>query len=118
MPFRTMGEARRSSESATARRQKPEAGPRPSGYQGTVLILRVGSGPQFVALVEGQGPAALRPHVGFGVEGFAPDRVVEQLAEHGAKARTVLREGAPAGILADAPDGIEIQLQDVNYGGG
>src|SRR6266481_2275558 len=31
-------------------------------------ILRVGSGPHFVALVEGKGPAASRPHVGFGVQ--------------------------------------------------
>src|SRR5262245_40950757 len=41
-------------------------------------ILRVGSGPQFVALVEGSGPAAFRPHVGFGVEGFAPEQIIKR----------------------------------------
>src|SRR6266704_1153995 len=38
-------------------------------------ILRVGSGPQFAALVEGSGPAAYRPHVGFGVQAFDPDQI-------------------------------------------
>jgi catechol 2,3-dioxygenase-like lactoylglutathione lyase family enzyme len=81
-------------------------------------ILQVGSGPQFVALVSGSGPAAFRPHVGFGVQGFVPDRIVERLAAHGVKARTRLRKGVTAEILVDAPDGIEIQLQDVSYCGG
>jgi len=81
-------------------------------------ILRVGSGPHFVALVEGKGPAASQPHVGFGVQGFAPDQVMKTLAEHGVSARTRMREGATPEILVDAPDGIEIQLQDVSYCGG
>src|SRR5438445_5278 len=58
--------------------REPDGGP----------ILRVGSGPHFVALVEGRGPAAFRPHVGFGVQGFAPDQVMKTLAEHGVSART------------------------------
>jgi catechol 2,3-dioxygenase-like lactoylglutathione lyase family enzyme len=78
-------------------------------------ILRVGSGPQFVALVEGSGPAAFRPHIGFGVQGFAPDRVMETLAEHGVTARRTLRDGATVEILVDAPDDVELQLQDVSY---
>src|SRR5262249_5590246 len=82
-----------------------------------VTILRVGSGPQFVALIEGGGPAAFRPHVGFGVEAFAPDQVMERLAELGVSARKRLR-GATVEILVDTPDGIEIQLQDVSYCGG
>ena len=81
-------------------------------------VLRVGSGPQFVALVEGKGSAAFRPHVGFGVQGFAPDQIMKTLAEHGVNARTRMREGATAEILVDAPDGVEIQLQDVSYCGG
>lgn len=82
-------------------------------------ILRVGSGPQFVALVEGSGPDAFRPHVGFGVQGFAPDQIAQRLADHGVSARRSLREGT-AEILLDSPDGLEIQLQDVSYcaGGG
>jgi len=99
--------------------QEPERGPRTPGYEGPpILILRVGSGPQFVALVEGSGPATFRPHVGFGVQGFAPDPIRERLAEHGVSARTRLREGATAEILVDAPDGVEIQLQDASYCGG
>ena len=82
-----------------------------------VTILRVGSGPQFVAVVEGTGPAAFRPHVGFGVQGFAPDQILERLAEHGVTARRSLRAGT-AEILIDAPDGVEVQLQDVSYCGG
>jgi catechol 2,3-dioxygenase-like lactoylglutathione lyase family enzyme len=80
-------------------------------------ILRVGAGPQFVALVEGTGPAAFHPHVGFGVQGFRVDEVEKRLAEHGVTARRP-RSGVTAEILVDAPDGVEIQLQDVSYCGG
>ena len=97
------------------RDQESEGGPRTPGYQGPPIpILRIGSGPQFISLVEGRGPAAFRPHIGFGVEGFVPERIAERLAEHGVKARTRLREGTTTEILIDAPDGIEIQLQDVS----
>ena len=82
------------------------------------LILRVGRGPQFVALVEGRGPAAFRPHVGFGVQGFDPDQVSKRLTEHGVSARTMTRQGGAVEILAEAPDGVEVQLQDVSYCGG
>jgi catechol 2,3-dioxygenase-like lactoylglutathione lyase family enzyme len=88
--------------------QEPEGG----------VILRVGSGPQFVALVEGSGPTAFRPHVGLGVQGFVPDLIIKRLAEHGARAKTRIRQGDTVEILVDAPDGIEIQLQDVSYCGG
>ena len=99
--------------------QEAEGGPRTLGYEGAPIpVLRVGSGPQFVALVEGSGPAAFRPHVGLGVQGFAPDQIMERLAEHGVTARTKMREGATAEILVDAPDAVEIQLQDVSYCGG
>src|SRR2546427_2318313 len=99
--------------------QEPAEGPRTPGYEGPPIpILRVGSGPQFIALVEGSGPAAFQPHVGFGVQGFAPDQIKARLAEHGVSARTRLREGATTEILVDAPDGVEIQLQDVSYCGG
>jgi catechol 2,3-dioxygenase-like lactoylglutathione lyase family enzyme len=82
-----------------------------------VTILRVGSGPQFVALVEGTGPAAFRPHVGFGVQGFDPDQILARLAEHGVTGRKSLR-GGTAEISIDAPDGVEVQLQDVSHCGG
>ncbi len=85
---------------------------------GTGLIVRVGRGPQFIALVGGRGPAAFRPHVGFGVQGFDPDQIIKRLAEHGVSARTMTRQGGTVEILVDAPDGIEVQLQDVSYCGG
>jgi catechol 2,3-dioxygenase-like lactoylglutathione lyase family enzyme len=85
--------------------------------QGATKILRVGSGPQFVALIEGNGPEAFRPHVGFGVQGFNADQLMVRLGEHGVAARSTLRDGTPE-ILLDSPDGIEIQLQDVSYCGG
>jgi catechol 2,3-dioxygenase-like lactoylglutathione lyase family enzyme len=88
-------------------------------YQGQgELILRVGRGPQFVALVEGSGPAAFRPHVGFGVQGFGSDQIMQRLADHKVSGRTRTREGGTLEILVDAPNGIEIQLQDVSYCGG
>jgi len=97
--------------------QEPSRG----GSQGDgppIQVLRVGSGPQFVALVEGNGPERFRPHVGFGVQGFAPDDILKRLADHGVTARRRLREGTTVEILVDAPDGIEVQLQDVSYCGG
>ncbi|PWT83563.1 MAG: hypothetical protein C5B57_06650 [Blastocatellia bacterium] len=89
----------------------------PVGPASPITILRVGSGPQFVGLIEGSGPAAFRPHVGFGVQGFAPDQIMRTLAEHGVSARKSLR-GATVEILVDTPDGLEVQLQDVSYCGG
>jgi len=89
-------------------------------YQGPEgeVILRVGPGPQFVALVEGSGPAAFRPHVGLGVQAFAPEQILKGLDEHGVSARTRTRRGETLEVLVDAPDGIEIQLQDLSYCGG
>ncbi len=99
--------------------QEPEAGPRTAGYEGPPIpVLRVGSGPQHVALIEGDGPEAFRPHVGLGVAGFDPDAVMARLGEHGVTARMRLREGVTQEVLVDAPDGVLVQLQDVSYCGG
>jgi catechol 2,3-dioxygenase-like lactoylglutathione lyase family enzyme len=84
----------------------------------SAAILRVGAGPQFVALVEGTGPAAYRPHVGFGVQGFSADDVEKRLAEHGVASRRTPGGSGTPGLLVDSPDGVEIQLQDVSYCGG
>lgn len=99
--------------------QEPEGGPRTAGYEGRPIpVLRVGTGPQHLALVEGSGPEAFRLHVGFGVEGFDPDRVMAGLAAHGVSAQVRLREGVTPEVLVDGPDGVRIQLQDVSYCGG
>jgi catechol 2,3-dioxygenase-like lactoylglutathione lyase family enzyme len=99
--------------------QEPEGGPRTPGYSGPPIpVLRIGSGPQHLALVEGSGPEAYRLHVGFGVEDFAPDRVVSRLRDHGVTAEVRLREGVTPEVLVEAPDGVRLQLQDPSYCGG
>ena len=99
--------------------QEPVGGRRTEGYEGRPIpVLRVGSGPQHLALVEGGGPEAFRLHVGLGVEGFDPDALMERLAEHGVAAYLRLREGVTKEVLVDAPDGVRLQLQDVSYCGG
>lgn len=98
--------------------QEPQGGPRTAGYEGRPIpVLRVGAGPQHVALVEGGGPEAFRLHVGLGVEAFDPDAVMERLAEHGVTAHLRLRERVTKEVLVDAPDGVRLQLQDVSYSG-
>jgi len=99
--------------------QEPEGGPRTQGYVGPPIpILRVGAGPQFVALIQGSGPAAFRPYVGFGVQGFDSDEIIKRLAAHRVRSRIRLREDKTIEILVDGPDGIDIQLQDISYCGG
>ena len=90
---------------------------RPLALPGSAKILRVGSGPQFIAMSEGNGPDAFKPHVGFGVQGFNADQIMARLADHGITGRRTTRDGT-AEILLDSPDGLEIQLQDVSYCGG
>lgn len=99
--------------------QEPQGGPRTAGYEGRPIpVLRVGGGPQHLALVEGGGPEAFRLHVGLGVEGFDATAVMERLAEHGVTAHLRLRGGVTQEVLVDAPDGVRLQLQDVSYCGG
>ena len=89
---------------------------RPLNLPGPAKILRVGKGPQFIAMSEGNGPDAFKPHVGFGVQGFNADQVMARLGEHGLTARKNEPNGATE-ILVDSPDGIEIGLQDMSYCG-
>jgi len=99
--------------------QEPEGGPRTAGYDGPPIpVLRVGTGPQHIALVEGSGPEAFRLHVGFGVDDFEPDSVMDTLRAHGVTAQVRMREGVTPEVLVDAPDGVRLQLQDVRYCGG
>ncbi len=99
--------------------QEPVRGTRTAGYDGPPIpVLQVGAGPQHLALVEGSGSDAFRLHVGLGVEGFEPDRVMDALEQHGVSAHVRMRGGATPEILVDAPDAVRIQLQDVTYCGG
>ncbi len=109
--------------------------------QGATTVLRVGPGPQFMAV--GAVGANQRPsitHYCATVEDFNVDRILKILADHGVtkadaagggmsggplKVRVRMRGpesgGAPGGtpeIYVGDPDGNVIQLQDPKYGGG
>jgi catechol 2,3-dioxygenase-like lactoylglutathione lyase family enzyme len=109
--------------------------------QGQTTLLRIGAGPQFLAL-SGTGPNGTPSinHFCMSVENFDADRVMTILASHGViraegpggglsggamKARIRMRGpesgGAPGGtpeLYFGDPDGIVVQLQDVRYCGG
>jgi catechol 2,3-dioxygenase-like lactoylglutathione lyase family enzyme len=98
-------------------------------------VLRIGSGPQFMAVGSvGAGQSPSITHYCVTVEDFSVDRVLKVLAEHGItksdtnapmKVRVRMRgpenggakEGTPEIYVTD-PDGIVVQLQDPKYGGG
>jgi catechol 2,3-dioxygenase-like lactoylglutathione lyase family enzyme len=107
--------------------------------QGTTLFLRIGNGPQFLALK--QAAAGERPSIsafGMGVEDFSLERVLRVLEQNGVTratgdaaapapmtARVVPRLGQAAGgnpppsdLYVGDPSGIVFQLHDVNYCGG
>ena len=107
--------------------------------QGSTVLLRVGSGPRFLALKPVE--AGERPSIsglGFGVHDFALDRALQTLAAHGVteaagaatrpgpkqalvRVRRSDTGGSAAGtrelFVAD-PSGIVFQLHDVSYCGG
>jgi len=111
--------------------------------QGPTPCLRIGAGPQFLALTEA--PSGAPPgihHFCMSVEDFDPERLGAQLAAHGVPLdgpeatrgafagvplRATLRQrdaahgGAPGGtpeLYLTDPDGILVQLQDTRYCGG
>ena len=102
--------------------------------QGTATGLRIGSGPQYISLAQGQPNA--KPgiaHFCMTVDRFSVAGITTMLASHGIDhgepgpmktwVRTRgpesngAREGTPELYLGD-PDGITVQLQDVSYCGG
>lgn len=105
------------------------------GRQGSTVLLRVGAGPQFLALKPAD--SGVRPgysHFGIGVANFDAERTLSILTGHGVmrseepgpmKARIRFRgpeeggakEGTPELFLTD-PNGISVQLQDTSYCGG
>jgi catechol 2,3-dioxygenase-like lactoylglutathione lyase family enzyme len=108
--------------------------------QGATNVLRIGSGPQFLALgAAGSNPPGIN-HLCWTIEDFNLDRVLKTLAEHGVskidqatpggaqgpmKVRVRMRgpeaggakEGTPEVYMSD-PDGLVVQLQDPRYCGG
>jgi catechol 2,3-dioxygenase-like lactoylglutathione lyase family enzyme len=106
--------------------------------QGSTIFLRIGAGPQFLALR--QAGAGQRPGIsafGMGVEDFSTDRVIRALGSHGVTraedaegtpaapmtVRVTPRPGTtgssrPADVYVSDPSGIVFQLHDVSYCGG
>jgi catechol 2,3-dioxygenase-like lactoylglutathione lyase family enzyme len=102
--------------------------------QGSAIGLRIGSGPEYISLF--QGDADARPaiaHFCMTVDGFSVEAITKSLADHGVgkgdpgPMKTWVRMrgpesggakgGTPELYLGD-PDGIQVQLQDVSYCGG
>ncbi len=102
--------------------------------QGKTVILRIGDGPQFLALAGDRGTKPGIAHIGLGIENFAADRVLGVLNEHGValspepgplqahiQSRGPKLGGALAGtaeVRFGDPAGIMVQLQDGSSGGG
>ncbi|MEO1982681.1 MAG: VOC family protein [Fuerstiella sp.] len=97
--------------------------------QGKTVILRIGEGPQFLAI---DGEASRKPgivHMGLSIDGFDAHQVLQDVKSHEQldpiKARIQTRGpelgGDPSGtpeLFLEDPDGITIQLQDKSYCGG
>ena len=95
------------------------------------VLLRLGTGPHFLALTEAGSATPRIDHFGMGVDGFDVDQVLEILEGHGIteggssgglsggslKVRVVTRGSTPEIYLGD-PNGLVIQLQDPKYCGG
>ena len=97
------------------------------GYQqnGAVTLLTIGTGPQFLSLVEGTNPHLT--HFALGVENFDAERLSTRLAEKGINAHVVLRRAAeqqPPGpgdtpeLMVTDSEGVELTLVDVSSCGG
>jgi catechol 2,3-dioxygenase-like lactoylglutathione lyase family enzyme len=94
--------------------------------QGSTVLLRIGGGPQFMAIgpTEGSAPS-IAPLIGMSVDKFNANQLTEVLAQHGIMARTSVRGvdkgGTKAGtpeLFFNDPDGLTIQLSDPKYCGG
>jgi catechol 2,3-dioxygenase-like lactoylglutathione lyase family enzyme len=108
--------------------------------QGSTVLLRIGSGPRFLALR--QAASGERPSIsalGFGVQDFSLDRATQALTAHGfssapstadkpgpkqmlVRMRRQNEGGSPDGstrdLFAADPSGVVFQLHDVSYCGG
>jgi catechol 2,3-dioxygenase-like lactoylglutathione lyase family enzyme len=99
--------------------------------QGSTVCLRIGPGPQYLALAPaGSNPPSIDRSFGLNMEGFNAESVVRALAPHGItpgdagsdavgpmKARIKMRGTTPELFFGD-PDGIVVQIQDSTYSGG
>ena len=105
------------------------------GRQGSMTLLQMGGGPQFLAIAPAaSGAAPGITHYCLGVEGFTLDRALAALAARGVEKAPAIgpmkalvesrgpdMNGAKAGtaeLSFGDPDGIVCQLQDAGYCGG
>jgi catechol 2,3-dioxygenase-like lactoylglutathione lyase family enzyme len=99
--------------------------------QGGKILLQVGDGPHYLALMEAGSAPPRIDHFGLAVENFDVDRVVRTLASHGVESggRGEGLSGGPMRLRATTrgdtaelhlgdPDGLIVQLQDPSYCGG
>jgi catechol 2,3-dioxygenase-like lactoylglutathione lyase family enzyme len=108
--------------------------------QGSTVLLRIGSGPRFLALRQAAaGEAPSISALGFGVQNFSVDGAMKTLTTHGftaapadavkpgpkqalVRTRRQNEGGSPDGSTRDLfvadPSGVVFQLHDVNYCGG
>jgi catechol 2,3-dioxygenase-like lactoylglutathione lyase family enzyme len=101
--------------------------------QGSTVILRIGSGPQYMALSPaGSNMPSIVSGLGLGVDNFNADQIVSTLATHGISKADAADQGLSGGAMkvrvtkrGDAnelfmgdPDGFVVQLQDTKYCGG
>src|SRR6266850_299248 len=76
--------------------------------QDSTVLLRIGSGPQFMAIgPAGSNPPSIAPIVGVTVENFNADRLTAILKEHGITPRITTRAGTQELFFTD-PDGLVI----------
>ena len=83
---------------------------------GSTVLLRIGNGPQFIALAPaGSNPPSIAPAIGMTIENFDAKRVAAVLAQHGI---TKVVSGGTLGVSFSDPDGLVIRLTDTKYCGG
>jgi len=105
------------------------------GRQGTMTLLQIGAGPQFLAIAPvAAGASPSITHFCLGVDGFSLDKSLAALAAHGVEKASAIgpmkalvesrgpdmngaKEGTTELSFGD-PDGIVCQLQDAGYCGG
>jgi len=101
--------------------------------QGSTVILRIGNGPQYLALTPaGANAPSIVANLGMGIDNFNPDQVVSTLAQYGVTKAAPADPGLSGGamkvrvskrgdtneLFLGDPDGLVVQLQDTKYCGG
>ena len=80
--------------------------------QGQTIVLRIGTGPQFVALsAAGSNPASIN-HFCMTVENFNADRIIGVVSQHG-----VTKADAPGGGMSGGPMKVRVRMRGPESGG-